>query len=172
MIPTEFPRLLGADADREAQHDVGIEPGLPGRFEQGEGLVEGKRPARPTDLALGRVDQGGHVPADEIMRLGVPNRPRERSPGDLQVPRRQRVTERLKPFTHIAGRQLPERPTADALQERHQGFPGVSALVFPADGLDWRNDDELSGPVHVSPEPHFSKEPGKFVRLAEHRPVA
>jgi hypothetical protein len=93
-----------------------------GRFEQHEGLVEGKRPARTSHLALGRVDQGSHVPADEIMRLGVPNRPRERSPGDLQVPGRQRVTERLQPFTHIAGRQLPERPPTDALQERRQRF--------------------------------------------------
>jgi hypothetical protein len=76
VIPAKFPGLLSSDADCEAQHDVGVQPRLPGRFEQRKRLVEGKRPARPTDLALGRVDQGGHVPADQVVRLGAPDRPR------------------------------------------------------------------------------------------------
>ncbi len=73
-MPVQFPGLPGVDANGEAQHDIGIEPGLPGRFEQRKGLVEGKRPARPPHLAPGRIDQRGHIPADEI---GVPDRSRE-----------------------------------------------------------------------------------------------
>ena len=76
VIPVQVPGLLGADAGREAQHDIGVQPGLPGRFEQREGLLQGERTARPPDLALGVVDQGGHVPADQVVRLGIPDSPR------------------------------------------------------------------------------------------------
>ena len=44
--------------------------------------------------------------------------PGEGSPGNLQVPGRHPVAERLEPPAHIAGRQLPERPGADVLQQR------------------------------------------------------
>jgi hypothetical protein len=44
--------------------------------------------------------------------------PGEGSPGTLQVPGRRSVAERLEPPAHIAGRQLPERPGADVLQQR------------------------------------------------------
>jgi hypothetical protein len=130
VIPAKFPSFLSADANAQAQHDVGVQPRLPRRFEQRKGLLEGKRPARPPHLTLGHVDERGHIPADEIMSLGVPDRPREGSPGDLQVPGRQRVTERLESLAHISGRQLPERLGADALQERCQRLPVDGPRAF------------------------------------------
>jgi len=123
VIPAEFSSFLSADANAQAQHDIGVQPGLPGRFEQRIGLIEGKRPARPPHLALGCVDQRRHIPADEIMGLGVPDRSREGSPGDLQVPGRQPVTEGLESLAHIADRQFPERLGAEAVQERYQRLP-------------------------------------------------
>src|SRR6185437_9725250 len=118
VIPVQFPGLLGTDADSQAQHHVGVQPGLPRRLEQREGLRQGKRPARPPDLARGVVDQRGHVPADQVVRLGIPDRPGEGSPGHLQVPGRHFAAERLEPSAHIAGRQLPQRLEADVLQQR------------------------------------------------------
>jgi hypothetical protein len=60
-----------------------------------------------------------------VARSGRPDRaprhtgwPGEGSPGNLQVPGRHPVAERLEPPAHIAGRQLPERPGADVLQQR------------------------------------------------------
>ena len=106
MIPVEFPGFLGADTGREAEHHVGVQPGLLSRFEQREGLRQGERPARPPDLARGVVDQRGHVPAHQIVRLGIPDRPGEGSSRHLQVPGRHFAAERLEPSTHIAGRQL------------------------------------------------------------------
>src|SRR6185437_15859676 len=118
VIPVQFPGLLGTDADSQAQHHVGVQPGLPRRLEQREGLRQGKRPARPPDLARGVVDQSRHVPADQVVRLGIPDRPGEGSPGHLQVPGRHFAAERLEPSAHIAGRQLPQRLEADVLQQR------------------------------------------------------
>jgi hypothetical protein len=118
----QFPGLLGPDADRKAQHDVGVQPGLPGRFEQRQGLLQGEGSAWSTYLALRVVHQGGHIPADQVVRLGIPDGPREGSPGDLQVSRRHPVAERLEPSAHIAGRQLPQRLGADVFQQRLQRF--------------------------------------------------
>jgi hypothetical protein len=42
VIPVEFPGFLGADAGREAEHYVGVQPGLLSRFEQHEGLRQGE----------------------------------------------------------------------------------------------------------------------------------
>lgn len=122
MIPAQFSGLLCADADSEAEHDVGVQPGLPGRVEQRKGLVRGERPARSADPSFGRVDQGGHVPADEVVRLGASDGPRQEGPGDLQIPGRQISTECLKPGSDIPGREFPERSAANALQERLQGL--------------------------------------------------
>jgi hypothetical protein len=63
VIPAQLPGLLGADADREAQDNVGIEPRLPSHFEKRKRLLESERPARPPDGALGRIDERGHVPS-------------------------------------------------------------------------------------------------------------
>jgi hypothetical protein len=76
VIPVQLPGLLSANAGREAHHDIGVQPRLPGRFEQRERLLKGEGPARAADLALGVVDQRGHVPADQVVRLGVPDSPR------------------------------------------------------------------------------------------------
>jgi hypothetical protein len=116
VIPAQFPGLLGADADGEAQHDVGVQPRLPGRAEQRKGLVEGQRPAWPSHTASGRVNQSGHIPTNEVMRLGVPGRSREGGPGDLQVPGGQPAAERLETGSDIPGRELPERPSPDVLE--------------------------------------------------------
>ena len=133
MIPVQFPGLLGTDADSQAQHHVGVQPGLPRRLEQREGLRQGKRPARPPDLARGVVDQSRHVPADQIVRLGIPDCPGEGSPGHLQVPGRHFAAERLEPSAHIARRQLPQRLEADVLQQRLERLPvdGPRALRPP-----------------------------------------
>jgi hypothetical protein len=85
VIPAQVPGLFSADADGEAQHDVGVQPGLPSRSQQRKGLVEGQRPAWPSHPAFGRVDQRGHIPTNAVMRLGIPDRPGQGGPGDLQV---------------------------------------------------------------------------------------
>jgi hypothetical protein len=89
VIPEQSPSFLSADADGEAQHDVGVQPGRPGCFEERKGLVQREGPAWPTYLSFGRVDQSGHVPAHKIVRLGIPDCPRQGSPCDLQIPGRE-----------------------------------------------------------------------------------
>jgi V8-like Glu-specific endopeptidase len=118
VLPAQLPGLLGADPRRQAQHDVGVQPGLPGRIQQRQRLLQSERAARPPDLAFRVVDQRRHVPADQVVRLGVPDRPSKGSPAELQVPGRHLLAERLEPLAHVAGRQLPERPGADLLQQR------------------------------------------------------
>ena len=122
MIPAKFPGLLGADPDREAQHDIGVKPGLPGRFKKRERLLKSQRPAGPPDRTLRRVDERSHIPPHAVVRLGVPDCPRERSLGDLQVPGRQPAAERLEPGAHIPSRQLLQRLGADLPHERRQGL--------------------------------------------------
>ena len=108
VIPAQFPGLLGADAGPEAQDNVSVQARLADRVEQRERLFQDERAARPTDLALGAIDQGGHIPADQIVGLGIPDGPGEGSLGELQVPGRHPAAERLEAPAHIAGCQLPE----------------------------------------------------------------
>ena len=131
MIPAQFPGLLGADADREAQHDVGVQPGLPGRFEQREGLLQGEGPARPPDLALWAYrpasPRSGRRRSCASAYLIARAREARR---DLQVPGRQPAAERLQPGAHIPGRQLPERLGADLFQQRRRGLPVHGPRAF------------------------------------------
>jgi hypothetical protein len=57
-------------------------PRLPRRPEQGRGLFEGQRLAGTAVSSLGRVDQGGHIPGYEVIRLRVPDRTLQAQPGD------------------------------------------------------------------------------------------
>jgi len=70
------------------------------------------------------------IPADQIVGLGIPDGPGEGSPGELQVPGRHRVAERLEASAHIAGRQLSERFQADVLQQRLERFPVDGPRAF------------------------------------------
>ena len=78
MIPAQRPGFLGADTGHQAQDHVGTEPGTPGGFEDGGGLLCGQRLAWPAGLACRGVDQRGHVVGDMAVGLGVAQGPGQR----------------------------------------------------------------------------------------------
>jgi hypothetical protein len=84
VVPPKRPGFLGADPGQQAQRDVGVDPVARRRLEHRGGLVGGERFRWPP-LHAGRWGhERGDVAADEVVRLGVPDRPLQRVVGENQ----------------------------------------------------------------------------------------
>ena len=118
MVPPEGTRLLGADADQQAQHDVGMQPRTLRRGQQGLRLLQREALGRPAAAALRRLHQGRDVAPDEIVSLGVPDRPLQREPGDLQRPGGIANRQLAEPGPDITRAQDAQRPGAYRVKQR------------------------------------------------------
>jgi hypothetical protein len=112
VVPPEGTRLLGANADQQAQHHVRVQARTVRRGQQDLRLLQREALGRPAAAASRRFHQGRDVAPDEIVGLGVPDRPVQREPGDLQGPGGIAIRQLAEPGPDITRAQVAQRPGA------------------------------------------------------------
>jgi hypothetical protein len=120
VVPPEGTRLLSADADQQAQHHVRVKARALRRGQQGFRLLQREALRWPPGAALRRFHQGRDVRSDEIVSLGVPDRPLQREPGDLQRPGGIAIRQLAEPGPDITRAQVAQRPGAYRIKQRPQ----------------------------------------------------
>jgi len=125
MIPPQRPSLFGPKPGRQQQDHVGVQGVrvtagtlLGGRAQQLLRLLDRQRLRRSSLVACGRPDQRGHIPADQIVGLSVPDRPDQAVVRDLQRPRRQVAAQLRQRRPDVSRRQLLQRPGTHLLGQR------------------------------------------------------
>ena len=133
MIPPQRPRLLGPDPGHQQQHHVGMQavrPGIStasatasGSVDERPRLVESQRLGRSPVLPSRRPDQGGHIPAHQVVCLGMTDRPHQAVVRDLHGPCRQVTAESCQGRPDVSGRQFPQRGSPQPLHQRLDSVP-------------------------------------------------
>src|SRR6185369_9522437 len=111
------------------------------RGQQGLRLLQREALRRPATAALRRLHQGRDVAPDEVVSLGMPDRPLQRKPGDLQGPGGIAIRQLAEPGPDITGAQDAQRPGTYRVKQRPE-----QALVKRARPLG-RSVEALAQPV-------------------------
>jgi hypothetical protein len=86
-------------------------------------LLDRQRLGRATRLTSRRVDESRHVPADQIPRFRVPNRPRQSVVRYRHGGRRLLAGQHRQSPAHVVRRQVPQHSATDLLDNRLQHEP-------------------------------------------------
>jgi hypothetical protein len=138
VVPAQRPCLLGPDPGHQQQHHVCVQPiGLSIRaaslpfaakpasrgVDERPCLIHRQRLGRPHLTPGRRPDQRGHVPADQIVGLGVADRSHQAVVRDLRRTCGQLLTQPRQRRTDIRGRQLAQRPVPEPIRQRPDTVP-------------------------------------------------
>jgi hypothetical protein len=126
MIPSQRPRLLGPNARLQAQRHVCAQPMLlqvVSDLDELASILDRQSLRRPPNLPLGRIDQGGHVPAHQIARLRMPDRPRKRVMRDRHRRTGLLLRQLRQHLMNIVRGQLPQHSPPDPLSHRFEHMP-------------------------------------------------
>ncbi len=108
LVPPERPELFGPQPGRHREHDVGVQAGTASGSQQLLSLLQSQALGRPVDPSRRGLNQGRHVPADQVPDLGMPDGPLQAETGDLKAARRQARGQRVEGFLDVPRRQVPE----------------------------------------------------------------
>ena len=108
LVPPQRPELLGPQPGRHREHHVGVQAGIGSCAQQLLGLLQSQSLGRSACPSGRRLDQGGHVPANQIPYFGVPDGPLQAKTGDLKAARGKPPGQCVQGLLDVPRRQLPE----------------------------------------------------------------
>ncbi len=89
-------------------------------------MLQGQALGRSACPSGRRLDQGGHVPADQVPYFGVADGPLQAETGDLKAASGKPRGQRVEGLLDVPRRQVPELDLTQPLPERLDGVPGIA----------------------------------------------